>query len=413
MEQQLEKRTGLILPELNDHCLLEITKYLDLFDVVNLAYTCRRLKKFADLFLFKKYTTLKIDKNLIKRGFAWIDKVFACVGPHLVTLDCDLEGMRADHFWPAINAHCTNLNDISINGWRERKQIDFRHFDCFDSVSSLSMLECRLHQKSNFYWTFCNLSFLSLDNSANGNDVKILLSNNNNLYSLAFRTEKIGKAYEIEMRWLRMVPGLQELRIEVCRQDEYGELANAVSLTTLELWCEETNINELLSLLAKKNKLETMELVSVKFDRYTGDIMKQFTTLERLFVNAPELDMYGEDRFILTPLFTWPPNLKQLALVGHVALLENLTAAVRQMKMLEKIDFNQCHCRQSDIPLYNDLKYLCQTLFEAMSGRKKGTVLEVVVPGIRNADDKSSPNCLFDGNGLRLFKSRENFDFLL
>lgn len=302
--------------ELNEYCLLEIAEYLDLFDVVNLSNTCRSFKEFACSRLFKKYTGLTIDRKMLKKGYGWINKVLSCVGPYVTSLSCNLEDLRISHeFWSAIDRHCSALFDVTINRWTERKPINFHVFECFDMVIMLTMTGCKLHEKSVFFTHFSNLYSLSLEDSAKASDLKMLLHRNPQLMTLNFKyDESIDPEYDMDMRWLRMVPELTELRTDLCREDEYAELVNAVSLTMLQLDCNDQNINDLLRPLAKKNTLQHLELMYVKFDGRTSDILKQFTKLEKLFINTPIFDLFGTP-FIWTPSFTWPKSLKLLTLV--------------------------------------------------------------------------------------------------
>lgn len=73
---------------LNEYCILEICKYLDLDSLVNLSMVCKILHRLLYQHCFPRYRTYSIqnDKSSIPMPLAKVRQTLICIGPHLTDL---------------------------------------------------------------------------------------------------------------------------------------------------------------------------------------------------------------------------------------------------------------------------------------------------------------------------------------
>lgn len=179
------------LSSVNEYCLLEICKHLDVMDVVNLAGTCTGLKNFAEANIYpKKAKKIKFSDIKMKSietafqsfvkfvtdlifdlyiylmsGTMSTEKHETCLFimkqcPNLATLRCccydfrnththsfqriinncqDLRELHLEQCPGLINSWHTNLNSVYTLTLIGENQMQIRFFDLFKNLSSLSI----------------------------------------------------------------------------------------------------------------------------------------------------------------------------------------------------------------------------------------------------------------------------------
>lgn len=373
---------------LNNHCILEISKYLELYDTINLSKACHRLKSLAETQMLRKFTELTIDRAMIMSGKSFVNDVLSHVGSHLVRLECALQGVIVNYFWPIINNKCKHLKEVELAEWNERTLQDYSHFTCFGSVEVLSLVDCKFHSSSNFLASFRSLKNLWSENGLDASMVTTLFRNNRNLIDFSFNANHFDD-WEMDMRCFDMVPKLEELRIDLPDASEYTTLVN-MNLKKLELWCTDTNINDLLIQLAEKGLLEKLDLKFADLGKRSFEILKRFTKMQSLvIVNYSE----HEKELQIMPSFGWPENLTELNLDGLPILFDTFLSAIAQLKCLEKIDLWRAHCVENEVAIFNDFDYLCKRILKAINHRDERKLLTVVLPiDVRCGRDGSQVN---------------------
>lgn len=177
------------LSSINQYCLLEICKHLDVMDVANLAGTCTRLKNFADAYIYPnkakkieikdiKMKSIKtafynfglfvtdLTFNLYMSGSMSVEKHETCLFvmeqcPNLATLRIlgydfrntdthsfqrvinNLQSLKELHLEkpPGLtNSWHTNLNSVHTLTLIEEEQMQIRFFDFFKNLSSLTIV---------------------------------------------------------------------------------------------------------------------------------------------------------------------------------------------------------------------------------------------------------------------------------
>lgn len=367
--------------KLNDVCLLEVSKHLDIHDTINLAKTCHHWKDVAEKMLFKRYTELTVNRSMLMNGH--ISDVLSHVGQYVETLKCNLNGVNGElekRFWSAVNNKCKCLKSIVIELWSEQTVQNFTDFDCFKSVEKLDLDECTLRTGSKFSLSFRNLKHLCCSNSLTEADLKALFKSNSNLIALSYMG-RMGMGSTI--RCFEMVPKIEALRTAIPYVPDYETLINFNNLKKLDLWCEYRNINDLLIRLANKGIIEELDLSMILCDQRTFEILKRFTKLQLLSIE----NLSG---ITIKPTTNWPPNLKYLALEDFKISVETLLSTIKQLKVLEKIDLFSCGCIKRELRKFNDLNYLSGQIFKVMDQRDPQQLLIVTLPQDVDCDKDNS-----------------------
>lgn len=386
MEQVLDgSKVKSSLLALNNDCVLEISKYLGLDDVINLSKTCHRLKDLAETTMFKKYSDLTIDRTMILRGQVYINNILSHIGPYVVELKCRLMDVSEQYFWSAINNKCKCLKKLSVEEWHDVTVHNFSNFYCFRTVEVLFLCDCNFNSKSNFLKSFGGLKTVICDNTGTASDALLLY--NRNLKSFCF------DSWVIDMRYFNNVPKLEALYINIPAVSEYKSLVDMKHLKKLGLWCSDRNINSLLSELAEKGIMEELELSCVRFDEHTSEILKTFTKVQLLSVYCD--NNFEEYDFNIRPSFGWPPNLKHLSLDGIEISVDALISAIKQLKSLENVDLWRCGYEEGELSIFNDLNYLCRRILNVLESnhRNQRKILSIILPvDVDCSGDRSQVN---------------------
>lgn len=375
---------------LNDDCLLEISKYLDLYGTISLAQTCRHLKSLAAAFMYRKFSKLTIEYSMYRYGETFINYILSHVGSYVVKLECNYsmhEAMRqqeAVNIWPIINDKCKHLQHIRITWWHQKSAQDFSEFTCFRNVNSLELNACNLNSNSNILASFRNLKHFSSHNAVLMNDLVMLLRNNRNLRSCEFTPVssffdfmKRDESWDVmDWRCLEMVPKLEALQIEVPRPDEYTILAKMkLKKLGLDSSSHGGDINQLLIQLDEHECLEELKLDQF-LDVQSMNILKsKFKKLRRLVIGDGDDSNFD---FHTLPIL-WPENLTELTVRSVSVSFEMFIATLRHLKQLERFDLTDAFGPDiSDEEKFYDIDLVQREILKAVRYHHK---LTVYLPG--------------------------------
>lgn len=382
---------------LNDDCLLEIAKHLNLYDTIDLSKTCHRLKGLATTFMFKKFSQLTIDSEMFSDdgGEELIHEVLSHIGSHVVKLKCSFGQLKLKYFWSIVNKTCKQLKHIEIDYWVERSPQNFQQFTCLRNVESVDLTFCRFHSSSNFLSTFRSLTRFSSYNSVD--DLAMLLRNNRNLTSCQFvpvfriqcpKDSDDSDEEQMDFRCFEMVPKLKELSIDLPHADGFSVLAK-MRLENLELWCKGRHINQLLIHLDEHECMEKLTLRDIKLNAQSMNILKsKFTKLRSLTIEYGKNYSDRHDAFSTLPI-GWPENLTELILQGVSISFDMFLATLRYFKRLTMFDLRRSSgVNQSDEKKFYNINFMQPQILAATRYQHKLTVVLPMV--IHGSGERSS-----------------------
>lgn len=400
---------------LNDHCLLEIAKHLNLWDTINLSKACRRLKNLAETFMFKKFSEFTIKNGMYcdDDGEKVIYKDLSHIGPHVKKLKCSLRMLKLKHFWMIINRTCKQLKHIEIEQWKEKTAQNFLEFTCFENVESIDLHLCRFHPNSSFLSSFRNLTQLSSHNAMKFSELAMVFRKNPNLASCQFVPVSTGifmnnpfiefnvnskhpipplhsvffpnvidmyreideEMNEMDLRCFDLVPKLEELSIDVPHVESYPILAK-MKLKTFDVYCSNDRlINQLLIQLDEHECMEKLTLRQVDMNVQSMNILKsKFTKLRYLHIDCEDDDFHYH--YLPTLPIGWPKNLTELILNGVMVSFDMFLATLRHLKRLENFSLRWSYCaNENDEEKFYNVESIQQEILKATSYEHKLTVV--------------------------------------
>lgn len=301
---------------LNEDCIRNIFKFLQLKDFLNLAKTCWRLLCVAGQYKkFKNINVVQCDSSPnTEKQFS---NVLSVIGEHVVSVNVYPENFE---LLQIIADNCSNLSSVYLNG------------KIFTPQATLP---------------FRNLKKLEMNHnvSYSSSDWKTCFANNPGI--------EVFEYYDWNecMEHLYMLPKLKSLCIYDLRFDpeEMHHLSCLASLTTLFITSDD-NCNQLLVELAKKLNLVAL-FIDIDCDADTFNIFKSFLHLESLSIGQFPIARVPEPT-------NFPPLLKMLKLDDIDIPCSVFLSIVKQLKLLEEFEMD------GRILWYNDA---CKSFYQAWS----------------------------------------------
>lgn len=286
----MEKSTLLIL---NDHCLMEIFKFLEDRDCINLAKTCHRLRNDAVSAIALKYKELALQVSPTINSYSF---------------------SREYDAYPNKKTMAELIDTLSLIG---EKALSLKFIGTIPSIHKILR-------------KVPNLKELKLDKDFVTSHLSDYFSKNNQLESLECQYE--NGVFKL----LKMLPNLTGLRLAYDLPDrpDLNETFNDIfclnGLTKFSL-AGHYNCNQLLIKLAKNLKLLELDIHAC-MDEHTFDIIKSFENLERL-------SMKNRTRLLSVPEnVVLPPQLKCIKFGGIEISCDCFLSVVKNLKLLYEFD---------------------------------------------------------------------------
>lgn len=105
------------ITQLNDHVLLEILSWLDIFDVISLIKTCKRMQKLEEIYgqRFSTFDFKSIEQHL---SLFEVNQLFHLVGKRLIKLnisDIKTKFKNGNAILQAVQKHCLKLQELNLS----------------------------------------------------------------------------------------------------------------------------------------------------------------------------------------------------------------------------------------------------------------------------------------------------------
>lgn len=282
---------------LNDDCLGDILKFLQLEDFINLAETCSRLIFVAQQ--YKKFRNIAVRKYWKTNGSPNTEKEFSnilsVIGEHVSSIN-----IYPGNVTKTIIDNCSNLSSVMLEG-PSSKELSFQN------LKELKVM--------------CYASFTG--------DWRKCFENNPGIENLEYCDYGRNNCLPL----LRMLPELKSLRIVhlTLEVEEFNNLSCLTGLTRLWFSSFET-YNQLLIHLSEKLNLVELDF-TMNCDADTFAILQSFLHLEVLSVVYIGID------YVRVPESTiFPTMLKKIKLDRlHISCSLFLSTA-KKLKLLEEFD---------------------------------------------------------------------------
>jgi hypothetical protein len=312
------------LLQLNYDCLIQIFQWLDLKSCINAEEAYDELQCVADWTYKRKFTKLTFD-------FAEpIDLIFHHVGPFIVSLTLILDKIiYTEKQLRKIQDACTQLKRLTLKGFHRCavKTIPF----C-SKLEMLSLSGCFLENDADFFDTFKNLKCLSISECR---DVSIIamrkcIENNPGITSFTCDEEYLNYS-----SLLSLLPNLERLCLDIDnRHLEFMFLTKLNKVQSLTLFCAYTSANNILTNLLELNVLQKLELINVKIDENTYEIIKSLDKLQSLVITTSACEFNTS--------VALPPKIKYLRLGGFQVSLHKITSLFKRLQHLQNLHFSDC-----------------------------------------------------------------------
>lgn len=309
-DAELSPRVPSLL-QLNDDCLIEIFKRLELLDFVNLSKTCVRLKNVAGNSFVQKFKSVAINDfcdeyysernatvKVTKRQFC---NVLSVIGWRVLSIEID----EGDEFIVrAVTSKCKNVNSLSLL-YSECSLNECPQLQEFTNLKELQIYKCEISKRT----------------------LRQIFINNPDIERL-----KYDWAYKGLVKLLRLLPKLKRLSLAVIETslavNEVPNLFHLKNVTDFQFGSF-TNCNKFIIELATKWQLVKLDFYS-EFDEKTFGSLKLFEKLEHLKM--------GSTRSCNLPEHTvFPSNLHSIHFLNICFTHRMLASIVNVLKLLERI----------------------------------------------------------------------------
>lgn len=326
-----ECRSKVSLVQLNYDCWLEMFQWFGFNELMNLAEAYDELQCAADYTYEKRFTTFTFDFS------NHVECVFHHIGPFVRSLILDLDkfNFTAEDL-KQIQVACNKLQSITLKGFDRRAVKNIPFCDVADKVEMLSLSSCLLENDEDFFNPFKNLKCLNINRCTNISVKAVTKCFENNPGLTSFWCDP---KYLFYPQLLNYLPNIEQLCVNVNNKRLcLNSLSTLNRLRNLTLHCWNTNVNDILIKLAKKNLLEKLELIDIKVDRDTFEIISLMDKLQLLVVTTcSEFNSF----------ITLPPNIKSLKLECFQISQEQILLHVKQFQHLQHIHLANCTLDQN------------------------------------------------------------------
>lgn len=345
MEQNIEL-LSIRPPVLNEYCLLEIFKHLNLVDSISFADCCRYLRMVAHR-AFRRYSNFHLNCIHLRKGGGYVNKVMSHIGSQVSTLEINGTYLNLDLILKIVGDNCTNLKYLKLTEERQRRiGNNIKSIYNFRTVETLVLVRYESSYARGFLPSFRRLKSLSVSRCfITAEEAKELIQNNPNIEILC--GEDLSK------------------NLQIFRQ------VSTLTLTKLRLDCMSKNINRLLRELAKDGIMEEMELIDVDVDDQFFKILTLFGRIKLLEIGYDnktrhELLFARRSYKTLKPSTVWPSSLQSLRLIYFEFTLNGLVEIVRQLSDLKCLDLVRSIIAQSDFIYFRDSMALGETFLRIL-----------------------------------------------
>lgn len=360
------QQTCVSLLMLNDHCLLELYKYLGLDDFISLSRTCQHLKHIANLFN-KVYSAFKINVNVDNKRKDYLEYVISNIDENITEISIDYKNSKIPMNVRKLSEGCPSVNNLAITNWEVNVTECDNH--CFDNLETLTMTNCDFQSSGGFFEIFKNLKAVNFCQFRNltTKHLEKLFRKNSDIESFVWNPLPSNGAFD-QFELFVLLPKLAAVGLKVDKKINDLDLsAQLNNLTKLQLFCSGETISEFLHKLAKTSKnstLKELELIRVRVDDLFFYALYYFQQLELLAISTWS---YWE----LKPPVDWPQKLKHLRLESFIISMDGFMWTIKQLESLEDVDVESSTVAQEDRHFFKDLDKLSQVISPALAHNRK------------------------------------------
>lgn len=366
MSSVKRQHTSASFSMLNDHCLLEIYKYLGLDDFINLSRTCKHLKKIANIFN-RIYSDFKINVYMNNKQQDYIEHVISNINTTVAEILIDYKNSEVPMNVRKMSKCCgVDVKNLQISNWTV--DVTESEYHRFNNLEILTMADCDFRRVlSCFFELFSGLkavNLLGFRNLPNTIFLEKLFRKNPTIESFVWMGDV--KAFE-EFELFGMIPNITALSLKVDGTiNDYDFGTTFINLTKLQLHCNGESISEFLHALATSTEipvLKEMELLRVHVDDLFFYALYYFRRLELLAIST-----WSYWKLVL-PL-DWPETIKHLRLNSFIISMAGFMSTIRQLKYLERFDIESCTIANEDRHFFQSFEELPKVITAALEDDK-------------------------------------------
>lgn len=368
-----------ILSDLNDHCLLKIFGYLDVFNMANIRSTCKKLKRVSDMAV-KRFKDFRITEQHVSDITEWgpesltalkVRGVISYIAPVVESLDVSRCSMNDEFMETLKNFDLPKLKTLWIYYFHQLEWIRNTN------VEELTVSCLRRDQRNNFSRPMTKLKqlrFYRIDLDFPMHELVNLFENSPKIDQLCL----MDKVSEIPEDFFAKLSKLN--RLEISLGIYYRQLDYALQikrLTELVLRIDQMDpvstqkcvrvVKNFLAELAPRDALRSLDLRKMHFDNELFDILESLNVSSMRLIN-PRGSTFGTD-LAKTPF----PALKYLD-IFHPIEIDNLFTFVAKSTALEKFNISMLRTFDKDAIL----KKLQRLVFKRYD--RPNLELNIVVP---------------------------------
>lgn len=346
----LVENNKISLNRLNDDCLIEIFRYMDLETILNLTMACERFNNIIcqQIQSIHPKICLNIDipkisftLNVIKKLLKHVHYVSFNIDPYIKTLNL----IRiTDISTKNLNK---NLKELELNRFLITKRMHKQMRSILMQLESLKLIYCSSNHDEIDLMSICpKLKTLCLTFSS------IFVINSNrwqSLESLTLNHHRITSFPNLISAFLKNNRQLKELKLhlfnenslinDICKFSCNLEILHLCSTLMNETWHWEN--------LVKLEKLKELEITSAFFEtnnnyKHFINILGQLITLEKFTLCTGGSIFYKPEHCQLFMLAKKLINLREFYIVGYFLTVETILAFLEVSPQLKVLQFRDC-----------------------------------------------------------------------
>ncbi len=319
---------------LNYDCMYELFKRLDGIDeCMNLAESCDGLQVVADWIFKTKFNKIAIDFKTCDD----IDRLLYHVGPFVRSLELKLfyKFQYTNGDLTKIWETCKELKNFTLIGFEQKKFNEHPLGSACDGykLESLTLAHCSFTYGEDIFKSITTLKSLNIVNCSGVSNVamKNCLMNNQEINSFLCDSQTL-KYNEL----LPLLPNLERVALHHNRSNfDSSLLLKLKSLRSLTLHCNNENVNDVLTDLAKRKDIEELELTNVVINANTFDLVKSLSKLRLLSITTTR-------KHALTSSIDFPSSLETLKLGGFQLSERRIVSLITNQEKLRNVNLANC-----------------------------------------------------------------------
>lgn len=310
-----EKPPSLLL--LNDDCLMQIFKCLELLDFVNLSKTCVRLKNIAAGTFNPRFNIVRMndiaDDSDYPKQYPMVDVTRRQFCDFLTVIGWRVQSVETyegrDYFFREVTHKCENVTSLSLK-FIESPTLSLRtcpHLQGFKTLTKLEIIECEIAKD------ILRQIFL------------------NNPGIVTFRCDWMYKGL---VKLLKLLPKLKTLeleRIETLRARTFRNFFHLKEVKEFSFYSR-LNCNKFVVEIAAKWSLVSLD-IQCDFDDETFDSLQLFENLENLRIRET-----AKSYVVMPERTVFPPKLKSISFNRTKLTFRKLASIVDELKLLKRIN---------------------------------------------------------------------------